>query len=146
MKQYKCICGKIFDSPNKFNAHKSHCREHLGEEKYLQRNYVQMKAMSKLGNEKKKKQSLENKSSKDKQWLLENHYCEHCGKLMTEKYGSGRFCCRQCANSRIRPAELRNRVRESLIKTVENKSNKDENVLHSKCISGYYNNIYCSSS
>ena len=25
---YKCICGKEFDKPNSFNAHKSHCKEH----------------------------------------------------------------------------------------------------------------------
>lgn len=30
---------------------------------------------------------------------MENYYCEKCGKLVTEKYGSGRFCSRQCANS-----------------------------------------------
>lgn len=26
---YRCICGKEFDKPNSFNAHKSHCKEHF---------------------------------------------------------------------------------------------------------------------
>lgn len=35
MKEYCCKCGKKFDNPQKFNAHKSHCRIHLGEERYI---------------------------------------------------------------------------------------------------------------
>lgn len=33
--------------------------------------------------------------------------CEKCGKEVTEKYGSGRFCSRQCANSRTFSEESR---------------------------------------
>ena len=33
-------------------------------------------------------------------WLAEQHKCEHCGRVMTEKFGSGHFCSRACANSR----------------------------------------------
>lgn len=25
---YKCECGKEFEKPNSFNAHKSNCRDH----------------------------------------------------------------------------------------------------------------------
>ena len=46
---YVCKCGKEFTEPNKFNAHKSHCRIHLGEEKFNARNYLHMKKMSSLG-------------------------------------------------------------------------------------------------
>lgn len=34
-------------------------------------------------------------------WESEPHYCECCGKLMTTKYGSGRFCSRTCSNTRV---------------------------------------------
>jgi len=26
---YKCICGKEFEKPNRFNTHKSHCETHF---------------------------------------------------------------------------------------------------------------------
>lgn len=29
------------------------------------------------------------------------YYCQHCGVLVSETYGSGKFCSRACANSRI---------------------------------------------
>lgn len=29
------------------------------------------------------------------------YYCEKCGKLVTKKFGSGKFCSRKCANSRV---------------------------------------------
>jgi len=28
-KEYRCICGKVFDNPQKFNGHKSNCKEHI---------------------------------------------------------------------------------------------------------------------
>lgn len=30
---------------------------------------------------------------------MNTYICENCGKLATEKYGSGRFCSRTCANT-----------------------------------------------
>jgi len=42
---------------------------------------------------------LDKKSSKLNNWIEEKHTCEKCGKIMTEYYGSGRFCSRACANS-----------------------------------------------
>ena len=34
---YKCKCGKEFESSQSFNAHKGHCKVHLGEDKYNKR-------------------------------------------------------------------------------------------------------------
>ena len=28
-KEYRCICGKVFDNPQKFNGHKQGCKEHI---------------------------------------------------------------------------------------------------------------------
>ena len=36
--------------------------------------------------------------------------CEKCGKIMTEKYGSGRFCCRSCANSHKKSEQTKNKI------------------------------------
>ena len=37
--------------------------------------------------------------------------CERCGKLVKERYGSGRFCCKSCANSRTFSEDSRKRKR-----------------------------------
>ena len=43
------------------------------------------------------------------------YYCEKCGKLVEVQYGSGRFCCRACANSRIHSGETKKKIRMSVI-------------------------------
>ena len=39
-------------------------------------------------------------NAKKATWLEADHYCEHCGKQITTKFGSGRFCSAECAHSR----------------------------------------------
>jgi hypothetical protein len=39
---------------------------------------------------------------------------------MVEKYGSGRFCCKACANTRKHSEETKNKIRESLELKYEN--------------------------
>lgn len=43
--------------------------------------------------------------------------CERCGKEVTEWYGSGRFCSRECSNTRNVESELKDKIR---IKLIEN--------------------------
>ena len=40
--------------------------------------------------------------------------CEKCGIEINGSFGSGRFCSRSCANSRIRTEELKKRVSKKL--------------------------------
>lgn len=50
------------------------------------------------------KKQLQGKLLREKnlqKWIDEQHCCEICGKLMTIKYGSGRFCSKECANRSI---------------------------------------------
>lgn len=42
-----------------------------------------------------------------------SYICEHCGKEVFIKYGSGRFCSRACANSRIRTEETKRKIGQS---------------------------------
>lgn len=94
---YQCECGRTFESKQAYCGHCGHCKSHLDEERYLKN--------LKLGQE---KQVVANKARTDKlkqqsesfmtQWISEQHTCEQCGKVMTEYYGSGRFCCRSCSN------------------------------------------------
>ena len=99
-KLYSCVCGKTFYKPNQFNSHKNHCTPHLENkygsyELYLQR----------CNRNKPDKQFLLD------QWIAEQHTCERCGKLMTEKFGAGRFCTRACANTRHHSTETKQKQR-----------------------------------
>lgn len=93
---FTCICGKQFKTKQALNGHKGYCKEYLGKDKYLQvlknNKDGQIKAKETL-----LKQSSIKKEQQLQQWISEKHKCEKCGKLMTEYYGSGRFCCKECA-------------------------------------------------
>ena len=59
-KTYTCICGKIFDNPQKFNGHKSNCKVH----KQNKGNYEQRQEQLRQQNVRtgqKLKQSFKNK-------------------------------------------------------------------------------------
>jgi hypothetical protein len=45
-----------------------------------------------------------------------SYTCEKCGKVTEEKFGSGRFCSRACANSRAHSAETKERIRQGITK------------------------------
>lgn len=113
---YFCICGKHFKSQKSLSAHKSGCREY-----YLHRDDnidIFIKKFKKL--------SINSVAKKEKdrlQWIDEKHQCEHCGTIMTEKFGSGRFCSRSCANSRNHSKQTREKIKTGVIKTTKNKLN-----------------------
>lgn len=57
----------------------------------------------------------------------ENKYiCQKCGKLVTKKFGSGKFCSRKCANSHIQTDEQNKRRSETLRNTIQYL--KDKNI------------------
>lgn len=45
-----------------------------------------------------------------------SYTCEKCGKITENKFGSGRFCSRACANTRTHSAETKERIRFGVIK------------------------------
>lgn len=109
MKNYQCICGAIFDNAQKFNGHKSHCKIHQQNKYGTLNNYnIRMQqciTARRIGYNnyasiiKNEKQNIQ-KNIKEK-WLNEKHKCKTCGKVMTEYYGSGIYCSRRCANTRV---------------------------------------------
>lgn len=117
-KEYVCECAKIFTSPNSFNGHKSNCKIHqlikYGSLELLEihNNSFQVGA-TKIKNIQSEKAKKKNQLKLDK-WISEQHACEKCGKIMAEKYGSGRFCSRACANSHVRTEESREKTSNSL--------------------------------
>lgn len=123
--KYICECGREFNSSQSFNGHKSHCTIHQmhrhGSLEFLElsdRNrtnsnhdtYNQVKV-------ERENKRLENKIRNLEQWLSEKHQCERCGKVMTEYYGSGRFCSRFCANSISHSEETKKKISDGLNKS-----------------------------
>lgn len=108
--KFICECGKEFDNPQRFNGHKSHCVTHhlfkYGSlDKLKEATDKQARAHSLHSKEKRKEISL--------MWGLDGHKCERCGSIITQKFGSGRFCCRSCANNRKHSEETKKKISES---------------------------------
>ena len=119
MKEYTCICGKVFTDPQSFNGHKQGCKTHLIN-KYgdLDSYYSKKNAKSTERGISVSRTASQKRVAQLEKWINEKHQCERCGKVMTELYGSGRFCSRYCANSRSHTdttkALISNSVRSSV--------------------------------
>ena len=73
--------------------------------------------------------------------------CEKCGKTVTKKYGSGRFCSRSCANGRIHTEEHKKHIAKGIIKHYKDlgKRISSEEKICPICGKKYYtNNKTCS--
>lgn len=135
---YKCECGKEFTSSQAFNGHKGHCEIHQiskygSLDKLIEHNkkcteiprQFAIKAIKKKAKEKAK----ERKVQKNLKWLSEQHTCEKCGKVMTIKYGSGRFCSSECAHSRV----ITKKQRDLISTKLKGNKNNFKKVYCSNC-------------
>ena len=125
---YKCECGKEFEKSQSFNAHKSSCKTHY-QIKYSNLDLFN-KRLAKIVEFSRK--SLHNntiirKQKALEQWISEQHKCEKCGKIMTEKFGSGRFCSSTCAHARKMPEEAKQKISNSLHGKCIKYLNRDKN-------------------
>lgn len=119
-KKFICVCGAEFDSAQKFNSHKSHCKEHYlhkcgSLDKYNEYKSAKHEAAKSVLHSK----ATTSKQDKLEAWINERHVCERCGKVMTEKFGSGRFCSRACANARDHSDETKEKISKALSKFTE---------------------------
>jgi hypothetical protein len=117
-KEYICECGKILYSAQSFNGHKSNCKVHIifkygvdGYDRYL----AKQKRATAASRESTRTKREQQKSIELTAWLTTEPRCEHCNNVMVEKFGSGRFCSRACANSRVKTAADKAKVSESLL-------------------------------
>jgi len=147
MKKYQCVCGALFDNAQKFNGHKSHCKVHQIQkhgslDKYNENISKWVNAGIECTLNKQKLSKINNKNKLD-QWLLEQHKCKTCNKIMTEFYGSGIYCSRTCANKR----KLSDKTKQKISSTIK------YNTTHKYCLdcskilkasnkSGYCANCY----
>ena len=106
-KIYKCICGKKFDKPQQFNGHKQGCKIHLVDKYGSLENYYIIKNRNHDHGKTVQARNIKKKEQELQQWISEKHTCEKCGKVMTEKWGSGRFCSNSCANAHNQSVETR---------------------------------------
>lgn len=71
--------------------------------------------------------------------------CETCGKEHDGSYGSGRFCCRSCANTRKLSNKTKIKISNSLKKNIISKKEQKQLLLLELLSKGYvylkYNNI-----
>lgn len=132
--KFICECGKEFDNPQSFNGHKSHCKTHQIAKHGSLDFYKECRKKHDISCSKTLKQQVQNRKQLELEaWIAEKHICEHCGKIMTEKYGSGRFCCRACQNKLTSNQKL-----ELCTKQGTNLCGKGKR--------GYYKGYYCQSS
>lgn len=127
-KEYVCECGKKFTSVGSYGGHSGHCKTHLlsiGKYEEVRDAYRRAAATGRAAQAKHK---AARKQAKMDLWISEKHACEHCGKVMTEKYGSGRFCSRACANTRKPSLTTKSKISAGLATyhsaIAPNKSNK----------------------
>ena len=121
MENYKCICGREFMNSQAFNGHKSHCKEHQIEkygnlDKLFISDNIRHNSVKKTCANKFKDyyiSKIENDRVNLENWISEQHKCEKCGKVMTEYFGSGRFCSRACANTRNHSIETKEKIKKS---------------------------------
>lgn len=124
-KIYTCICGRTFETANSFNGHKSHCVKHQVTKHGSTEFYdsVQLKRSTKIS-QTLLQQSSEKRNSILQKWVSEKHTCEKCGKVMTNKYGSGRFCSQSCANSNKHSSETKKKIKNTIDTVVNSPTNR----------------------
>lgn len=106
---YICECGKEFIKSQSFNAHKSSCRIHLGDEKWQARMAKSKqnlaKATAAVAHHKKVA-----REAKQAQWDSESHFCKRCGKQFYKQIGSGLYCSNFCAHARSQSLETKQKI------------------------------------
>lgn len=98
-KEYICECGQIFDAPQRFNGHKSHCVVHLKYTGKLDQRLKLDSDRATLLSKRAKDKAIKKQRELEVNWIAENHRCERCNKQIMKKIGSGRYCSRSCANA-----------------------------------------------
>lgn len=107
---YTCICGKTFEKSCQLGGHHSSCKIFLSQTGRLEA-VTEIRKATAIKNGKSQKERSKQKAQHDlAMWLNAKPTCERCGKVMTEKFGSGRYCSRACANTREHSEETKQKI------------------------------------
>ncbi len=115
--KYICrYCGKECKNENSLRNHERLCKSNPNHQQHTGFVYGWSKGLNKENSEVYKKISEKAKAKHYKEFIP--YYCEKCGKLVKEKYASGRFCSRKCANSHILTQEQKLHISLGVIKSI----------------------------
>jgi len=119
---FKCECGKEFENAQSYNGHKSHCKAHYlakyGSLEQYNKNEANCKKRVENAGKAYNAKRIQAAIDKAANWVKEKHTCEKCGKVMTQKYGSGRFCSEACSHSHIITDNQKQKLRETIAKNL----------------------------
>ena len=135
IKTYLCECGKEYTNPQAFNGHKSSCKVHLealGKPLSSGLSCIESRVKSSTT---RAKHRAEKATQLAQLWRAEQHKCERCGIVMFEKFGTGRFCSRACANSRTHSEDTCKKISSTIQQT--NEQLKDLKIKTGKKLSQY---------
>ena len=94
--KYICrYCGKECKNENSLRNHERLCKSNPNHQQHTGFVYGWSKGLNKENSEVYKKISEKAKAKHYKEFIP--YCCEKCGKMVEEKYGSGRFCGEKCA-------------------------------------------------
>lgn len=111
--QYTCECGKEFKKSQSFNAHKSNCRIHLGEQRWLELEKIR-KSRSSRAVQSLKNKYIEQKRSNRLEYLLSPKYCLKCGSQLSFEKRDRRYCSNSCANSHTITLDIRQKISNTI--------------------------------
>ena len=124
--EYKCqYCEKICKNANSLRNHERLCKLNPNHQEHTGFKYGWTKGLTKETNNGLKHISESLKEHYYKEFTP--YYCENCGKLVEEKYGSGRFCSKKCAAHRNHTEENKRKISETLRKQYNT-------ILERKCV------------
>lgn len=136
--QYICTCGREFLSAQAFNGHKTHCKEHqLQKHGTLDIFFAANTKRAQSVSNSTPLRKIEREQQKLDAWLQEKHRCENCNKVMTEKYGSGRFCCSACAHSRKQSDETKEKISQSVHANLHKNTSTSSYISYFEAFSKY---------
>ena len=117
-KEYICMCGREFDTKQQLGGHHSHCEIYLTHTGRLHIRQNVDRSNGVKSSQTLKARYQKEKAEKLQAWIDSRPQCETCGKIMTEKFGTGRFCCKACANTRTHSEETKKKIAKSIQKLV----------------------------
>lgn len=108
-KKYKCrYCGELFFNYSKLGAHITN--KHICKKCNICGKIINITNFNR---------HIDNCKKVNK-----SYYCEKCGKLVTKKFGSGRFCSRKCANSKSHSELTKRKISKTILNNNLNKLKK----------------------
>lgn len=118
---YKCVCGKEFEKEVSLKGHEGNCEVYnsilYGNTYKLEKRRNVYLDKLKIGRDISANNAKIRREEKLAKWIEERHTCERCGKVMTEKYATGRFCSSECAHKRPQTEETKKKIRENVLKS-----------------------------